>query len=265
MSEKTGGQLKTLVCGLSILNACSGSRSGLTLFEMADATDLIPSTVHRLLATLVAQAFLSVDHETGSWRIGVSGFRVVNTFVRSRDYVAQLRPLTIELSDRAGATVNLVILSGSKALFVSQIESANMMCMVEPLGSLSPLHVSSVGIALLAALDQEERAELMAQMNFDAMPHETLRSTASLSEEIERLISRGRSYDREEHVDGMRCAAAPVFGELGAPICALSVIGPSVRITEEVSVGHGNAVSRTAHTAIQLLGCVALKHWSSHA
>jgi len=50
MSEETGGQSKTLVRGLSILNACSGSRSGLTLVEIADATELAPSTVHRLLA-----------------------------------------------------------------------------------------------------------------------------------------------------------------------------------------------------------------------
>ena len=96
MSEETSGQSKTLVRGLSILNACSSSRSGLTLVEIADATDFAPSTVHRLLATLEAQAFLSVDHETGRWRIGVAGFRMGNAFVRSRDYVAQLRPLMIE-------------------------------------------------------------------------------------------------------------------------------------------------------------------------
>ncbi len=265
MSEETSGQSKTLVRGLSILNACSSSRSGLTLVEIADVTDLAPSTVHRLLATLEAQAFLSVDHETGRWRIGVSGFRMGNAFVRSRDCVAELRPLMMELSDRTGETVNLAILSGSKALFVSQIESANMMRMVAPLGSLSPLHASGAGKALLAALDQEERAELMDQLNFDAMTQNTLGSPTSLSEEFDRIIAEGRSYDREEHVNGMQCVAAPVFGELGAPICALSVSGPSVRMTEPVLVGHGDAVSKTAQMATQLLGGVVPKHWSSDA
>jgi len=104
MSEDAGGQSKTLVRGLSILNACSGSRSGLTLVEIAEATDLAPSTAHRLLATLEALSFLSVNSETGRWRIGVAGFRMGNAFVRSRDYVAQLRPLMIELSDQTGGT-----------------------------------------------------------------------------------------------------------------------------------------------------------------
>ena len=35
------------------------------------------------------------------------------------------------------------------------------MRMVAPLGNLSPLHASGAGKALLAALDQEERAELV--------------------------------------------------------------------------------------------------------
>jgi len=263
MSEQTSGQSKTLVRGLSILNACSGSRSGLTLVEIAEATELAPSTVHRLLATLEVQSFLSVDNETGRWRIGVSGFRMGNAFVRSREYVAQLRPMMIELSDQTGETVNLAILSGSKALFVSQIESANMMRMVAPLGSLSPLHASGAGKALLAALGQEERNELMDQLSFDAMTEKTLCSKVSLTQEIERIIAEGCSYDREEHVEGMQCVAAPVFNETGSPICAFSMSGPSVRVTEAVLVGHGNAVLKTAYLATQLLGGIPPKHWAS--
>ena len=57
MSEETGRQSKTLVRGLSNLNAFSSSRSGLTLVELADTTDFAPSTVHRFLAILEAQAF----------------------------------------------------------------------------------------------------------------------------------------------------------------------------------------------------------------
>ena len=137
--------------------------------------------------------------------------------------------------------------------------------MVAPLGSLSPLHASDAGKELLVPLEQEERAELMNQLNFDAMTQKTLGSRASLSEEIDHIIAEGRSYDREEHVDGMQCVAAPVFGELSAPICALSVSGPSVRATEPILVGHGDAVSTTAQIATQLLGGIVPKHWSSDA
>ena len=264
MSEDTGGQSKTLVRGLSILNACSGSRSGLTLVEIAEATDLAPSTVHRLLATLEALSFLSVTTDTGRWRIGVAGFRMANAFVRSRAYVTQLRPVMTALSDQTGETVNLAILSGHKALFVSQIESANMMRMVAPLGSLSPLHASGAGKALLAALDQDERVVLMEQITYEAMTDKTHQSQASLEAEIQLIIAEGRSFDREEHVDGMQCVAAPVFNELGSPICTLSISGPSIRISDAVFIGHGDAVAQTAHMATQLLGGIQPSHWMSN-
>ena len=139
------------------------------------------------------------------------------------------------------------------------------MRMVAPLGSLSPLYASGGGEALLAALEQEERAELMDQLNFDAMTQKRLGSRASLSEEIDRIIAEGRLYDREEHVDGMQCVAAPGFGEHVAPMCALSISGSSVRVTESVLVGHGDAAWKTAQMATQLLSGAVPKHWSSDA
>lgn len=264
MSKNIDGQSKTLVRGLSILNACSSSRSGLTLVEISEATRLAPSTVHRLLATLEAQAFLSVDNDTGRWRIGVSGFRIGNAFVQSRDYVAQVRPLMIELSNKTGETVNLAILSGNKALFVSQIESSNMMRMVAPLGSLSPLHASGAGKALLAALSTQWRNKLLSDLSFYKLTKRTHRSRTSLVEEIRTIIKEGCSYDREEHVEGMQCVAAPIFNELGYPICALSVSGPSVRLSEIVLLEHGVAVSAIGKLATQLIGGQPPIHWSQH-
>ena len=261
MSEDIGGQSKTLVRGLSILNVCSSSRSGLTLVEIAEATSLAPSTVHRLLATLEAQDFLSVDSDTGRWRIGVGGFRIGNAFVQSRDYVAQLRPLMIELSDKTGETVNLAILSGAKALFVSQIESSNMMRMVAPLGSLSPLHASGAGKALLAALSAESRNNLMDVLIFKELTEKTHRSKTSLAREIQTIIKDGCSFDREEHVQGMQCVAAPVFNELGQPICALSVSGPTVRLSEIVLAQHGDTVASIGNLGTQLVGGQPPDHW----
>ena len=261
MSEDISGQSKTLVRGLSILNACSSSRSGLTLVEIAEVTSLAPSTVHRLLKTLEAQVFLSVDSDTGRWRIGVGGFRIGNAFVQSRDYVAQLRPLMIELSDKTGETVNLAILSGAKALFVSQIESLNMMRMVAPLGSLSPLHASGAGKALLAALSAESRDDLMDDLIFHELTEKTHRSKISLAREIQTILKDGCSYDREEHVQGMQCVAAPVFNELGYPICALSISGPSVRLNEIVLAQHGDTVAAIGNLGTQLVGGQPPSHW----
>ena len=264
MSEDHGGQSKTLIRGLSILTACADSRRGLTLVEIAEATDLAPSTVHRLLATLESQKFLSVDPETGRWRIGVSGFRIGNAFVRARDYVTLLRPLMVELSVQTGETVNLAILSGGRALFVSQVESTKMMRMVAPLGSLAPLHASGAGKALFAGLSAEERDGLVAEMEFPALTAQTLTSREALLQETQGIVAAGCAFDREEHLEAMCCVAAPVFNEVGFPICALSVSGPSVRISESVLADHAALVKSTGREATAFLGGQPPAHWIAY-
>ena len=264
MSDEQGGQSKTLVRGLSILRACATSRQGLTLVEIAEHTELAPSTVHRLLSTLEALEFLSVDTDTGRWRIAVAGFEVGNAFVRSRDYIAQLRPLMTDLSEATGETVNLAILSDHRALFVSQVESAHMMRMVAPLGSRAPLHASSAGKALLAGSLAEDREQIMDTLEFPELTIHTIRHLKAYRLEIETAITEGCAYDREEHVMGMQCVAAPVFSETGAPICALSVSGPSVRMNRERLHLNAQAVRDACKAATKSLGGQPPAHWSAY-
>lgn len=57
---------------------------------------------------------------------------------------------------------------------------------------------------------------------------------------------------------------APVFNELAAPVCALSMSGPGVRIAEEVLIRHGDAVAQTANQATQLVGGIPQSHWVTY-
>jgi|TARA_B110000305_G_scaffold172798_1_gene190963 IclR family acetate operon transcriptional repressor len=265
MLKENNGQSKTLFRGLSILTVCASSGRALNLVEIAELTQLAPSTVHRLLTTLQALDFLSVDPETGRWTIGVAGFRMGNAFVQSRDYTTQIRPLMIELSEETGETVNLAILSGARALFVSQIESRNMMRMVAPLGSVTPLHASGAGKALLAGLSDEERNLLIDSLDYLKFTTKTHRGLRTLKREIAEVLMLGCAFDREEHVAGMQCVAAPVFNEVGHPICTLSVSGPLVRISEQVLRKHGEAVRAMGQRATELIGGQPPRHWIAYA
>ena len=262
MTEQAlSGQSKTLVRGLSILNACAKSRRGLTLVEIAEATAMAPSTVHRLLTALEALEYLVCETDTGRWRIGVAGFRVGNAFIRSRDYVSQIRPLMVDLADTTGETVNLAILSKHQALFVSQVESTHLMRMVAALGSRVPLYASGAGKALLAALPADEQAPLIDRQAFTAVTRHTLTARSALIRELASVRKVGCAYDREEHVMGMQCVAAPVFNEFGEVVCALSVSGPRVRVDAPTLNSHGQAVIEAAARATDVLGGVPPEYW----
>ena len=47
------------------------------------------------------------------------------------------------------------------------------------------------------------------------------------------IRARGYAIDDEEHAIGLRCVAAPIFDEHGAPAAGLSLSGPSARLTPD--------------------------------
>src|SRR5262249_22319284 len=78
-ADRRGG-VQSLERALSILQALSRSREGLTLTELSRIVILPPSTTHRLLTTLHEQRFVRFEQAAMLWQIGVQAFVVGNTF-----------------------------------------------------------------------------------------------------------------------------------------------------------------------------------------
>ena len=135
------------------------------------------------------------------------------------------------------------------------------MRMVAALGSRVPLYASGVGKALLAALPSDEQAPLIDIQAFTAVTRHTLTAKSALIRELAAVRKAGCAFDREEHVIGMQCVAAPVFNEFGEVVCALSVSGPRVRVDAPTLTLHGQAVIEAALRATELLGGLEPEYW----
>jgi len=123
-NKASGGHSQSLVRGLTLLEYLSLSPRGLALSELAEMAELAPSTTHRLLQALQSQGFVSQENEQGLWRIDVKTFRIGNSFLEARDFVATSRPYLRRLTRDSGETANLGIRDGSAAVFLAQHESA---------------------------------------------------------------------------------------------------------------------------------------------
>ncbi len=255
-----GGEVQSLSRALSLLEKVAGHRRGVALSELAAMLDLAPSSVHRLLATLQKHGFVSVDEQRGLWSIGVQAFTVGSAFLASRDIVATARPFMQRLVEESGESVNLAVLEGGEAVFVSQVECREMMRMFVRLGARAPLHASGVGKALLAAMPDEDLERLLVTQPLQRFTPSTLTSDAALRANLARVRRRGYALDDEEHAIGLRCVAASVHDEHGAALAALSLSGPRARIHRNRLAGLGRMVCSLADEATAALGGV-LPSW----
>lgn len=245
-ADKSAAQVQSLTRGLQILQRLAQSGGGVALTDLAQMVGLPNSTTHRLLGTLQAQGFVSQSPDLGLWRVGVEAFRTGNAFLAGRDVTEQAHAHLHRLMEDAGETANLALFDGERAVFVHQVECREMMRMIVRLGSAAPLHASGVGKAILAALPAEDVGRLLHSHGLARLTPHTLDTPARLAEELHASRARGFAIDDEEHAIGLRCAAAAVLDEHGAPLAAISVSGPIARLPDERIVALGALVARSA-------------------
>jgi IclR family acetate operon transcriptional repressor len=92
------------------------------------------------------------------------------------------------------------------------------------------------------------------------LTEKTIISKAALRDELQLTRERGFAIDDEEHAFGLRCVAGLVFDESADAIAAISISGPTARISTERIAHLGELVRRKADEITAQLGG-ALPEW----
>jgi IclR family acetate operon transcriptional repressor len=252
-AQDSGASVQAIDRCIAVL-AVVASADGLTLTDLAQRAGLVPSTAHRILATLEAHRFVFHDEQRGLWLIGVRAFEVGTAFLRNRRLAGIGRRVMHELMERTGETVNLGIEDGGEVVFISQVESHGALRAFFRAGSRGAIHASGVGKALLAQLDEAQVRDILHKRGLARFTERTHIAPAALFKELAEIRGRGFAVDDEERTLGMRCVAAPVYNEYGEAIAGVSVSGPSVRITSERIGEFGPLVKRAADEITASIG-----------
>ncbi len=217
---------------LGILNELAKTAGGMSLTRIAESVGLAPSTVHRLLTTLQQERYVRFDPERRLWSVGVQTFVAGSAFLKTRDLVGVARPYMRALMEECRETVNLAVEDDQEAMYVYQIERPQVVAAPARPGARVPLHCSGVGKALLAAKTDGEVDKLLPEDRMRRLTANTIVSRSALRQDIASTRERGFAIDDQEHAVGLRCVAALVFDELREPIAAISISGPTARISE---------------------------------
>ncbi|MDE2228449.1 MAG: IclR family transcriptional regulator [Alphaproteobacteria bacterium] len=253
LAPHLAGSVQALERGLKLL-ALIAEADGLSLTSLAQRAGIAPSTAHRILATLKASGFVHCDEAHGGYLIGVHAFRVGSAFLRNRKLVDAGRPIMRRLMEESGETANMGIEDDGYVVFVSQMESHQSVRAFHRPGSRSPLHASSIGKAIMAALADETATERLHRSGMPKFTARTIVDPKALLADLAQVRKRGWAIDDEERAEGLRCVGSAVYNEHGEVIGAISVSGPTVRMTEERLGELGPMVKRAAADITDRIG-----------
>jgi IclR family negative regulator of allantoin and glyoxylate utilization operon len=240
--------------GIAVLNYLAQSGGSSSVSNIAENLSLPLSTTFRLLKVLEEADFVYQDAQLSWWHIGLQAFTVGSSYIHNRDVLSVAAPYMQRLMLLSGETANLAIRNGFEAVLIGQRECQSMVRMCAPLGSRLPLHASGAGKALLYSLDDEALMSLMMQAGLKNFTTHTLDNLNALKKDLQHARQQGFAQDSEEHVTGLNCLASAIFDSNNNAVAAISISGPSSRLTTERFTDLGELVRDTARDISLALG-----------
>ncbi len=208
---------------LDIFELLAAEPQGLTVSEISDRLGLAGSSTHGLVRTLHARGYLAQDggrrFHLGA-RLIQLGLNVVDRLELRSAARGPLERLVTSTHD----TALVVVPDHGDLLYVEKILSDARDVRTDPrVSSTRPLHCSSLGKALLAALDDNSVMKIIDVIGLERATEFSIADRDELLDDLARTRARGYSVDQQEALLGVWCVGAPVRDHTGRSIAAISL------------------------------------------
>ncbi|MFN8371277.1 MAG: IclR family transcriptional regulator [Anaerolineae bacterium] len=245
--------IQSLSRGLEALERVS--QHSMTPKALADALGVDRSTAYRILCTLAAHGFVERDPLSEQYIVSSRKiFALGSTIGASSHWPSLATPWLKQLRDETGEAVNIAVLQGSEVVYVNNLPSLEAITVGPLLGLRRPIYVSAVGKAIVAFLPEDEREDIINQLNLKSMTSHTITSRDVLRAELQQVREQGYAVDDEETFIGVRCIAAPLYDHSNQVIASMGLSGPASRVTRERTAEIGQRVRTLAEEFSLSLG-----------
>ena len=243
----------------SILDVIA-SEGAMNLTEIARATALPRTTVHRLLEQMVERRW--VTRIRNEYEIGVRPFHLGTIARQGHWYFRLARPHLELLRERTRLVVHLGYLDGTDVVWWDKVGEARLSLVPTYVGGRHPAFRTAAGKALLAS----EGADYITGHFPEKLDHttaESLTTRAELLEETARIREQGLAHSRGELLPHLACVATPVTvrpvptSDGHQTATAVSVCGPTERVGNPGALAHA-----LRHCAMGILADIAQSPWA---
>jgi IclR family acetate operon transcriptional repressor len=225
----------------------------LALTQVIGLCNISKASAFRILETLRSEGYVTKDAH-GSYRLTYQLLELAMV-VKDRNPLRKAAlPYLGQLNREFQETVNLGALEDDHVVYVDVLESPHRLRIVPTVGSRLPLHATALGKAVAAFLPRHELMPMFVRDGLKRFTPNTITDLGSLLRELSKTVECGYAIDREEETLQCICIAAPVFDSKSRVVGAISVSGPSSRMSSSRVHQIGLRSIETARIISDLLG-----------
>ena len=223
--------IQSLLRAMELLEVLKEKNQSFTIAELAEAMNLPPSTVHRILQTFCEKKYVIRDERSHTYRLGPALIplgKAASKGIRLQDAA---KPVMHALSEATGEDVYLIIAVGNKGLVIEKVDGPSHLKVVEEFGYEMYLHCGATRKVLLAYqapyfIDEYFKKIILQDRVFPHVQPEELRA------ELEKIRADGCAVSRGDYVASAIGIGAPVFNADGEISASIGIIAPELRIDD---------------------------------
>lgn len=215
---------RTTLRTVEILKLVSNKPDGITLDEICEKLEMPKTSAYDIAITLVQTGMLHVAREQKQrYTIGLTAYRIGVNYTNNLDFISTIDPVLRAFSREVGKTVFFGTRTDDAIVYICKFEPENPIITTATVGAKNPVYCTSLGKAIMAFTEEGEVRRLMGRMVFKKHTGQTIGSREEFEKELERVRGKGYAFDARELEEHMECVGAPVFGQDGSVMGAISV------------------------------------------
>jgi DNA-binding IclR family transcriptional regulator len=231
--EKTDYLIQSVSHALDLLEQFHEEIDELGVTELSKRLNLHKNNVFRLLATLESRGYIEQNKVTENYRLGLKTLELGQTFVKQMGLLRQSRPVLEEMVRECNETSYVAILKDFFIIYLDVVETDLTVRVVPRVGSRLPAYCTAAGKVQIAYLNEEEIEQYIPAKELKAYTPNTLTDRDELIRNLQMVAEKGYAIDDEELDVGVRCVSAPIRDYTRRIVGAVSISGPSMRLSLE--------------------------------
>ena len=202
----------------------------LVLEEISRLSGLNKPTARRIALALVECGYLRQPVKRGKYSLGMKFLDFSGSIKMHNSIIRVAAPHLMQLKEQINESVTMAVWDGRNTALCQSFLADHPLKVVPDEGSRLVLHATSVGKAAIAKLSDDELNMYLGN-NLKRYTTNTITDINDLKKHLLAVREEGVAFDDEEYALGIRGVGAPLKNGEGEVVGAVSVLGPSVRLT----------------------------------
>jgi IclR family transcriptional regulator, acetate operon repressor len=215
----------------AVIDCVVANRVPMSVTNIAAQLALPAPTVHRMATQLVARGYLKRPLGSKSFVPGRRLIALGVEIVTCAFGADRCHAMLVSLARRFNEHCHIGIVVDDEVIYVDSARVSRGHGLQFEAGDSAPIYCTSIGKLHLAQLDDDELAELLANLHTTRFTPTTICSPKAIAAEAVRVRKRGWASSNAEYTPGVVGCAAPILGANGRMMAGLGISVPQAHVS----------------------------------